>query len=111
MAVENSGSPALALPHDLRNFREQLRGNSLSAVSVSIASPAKGVLMPNAYPSDRSDRLYTLAEAAAELQRIADALFDDPSDAPEHLLAALDDIHASYIAPGSEETDAEAEAE
>ncbi|RBO73981.1 hypothetical protein DSP71_02490 [Microbacterium sp. H6] len=78
---------------------------------VSIASPVKGALMPTDDPSDGSDRLYTLAEAAAELQRIADALFDNPSDAPEHLLAALDDLHASYIAPGSEESDAEAEAE
>ncbi len=66
--------------------------------------------MPTDDPSDGSDRLYTLAEAAAELQRIADALFDNPSDAPEHLLAALDDLHAS-TSPGSEEPDAEAEAE
>jgi hypothetical protein len=76
-----------------------------------MASLLKVTLMHNADPPDESDRLYTLAEAAVELQRITDALFHDPSDAPEHLLAALDDLHASCIAPGSEETDAEPETE
>lgn len=67
--------------------------------------------MRNAGPSDRSDRLYTLAEAAVELQRIADALFEDPSDAPEQLLADLDDLDTSCIDSGPEEADAEAEPE
>ncbi|MDO8382329.1 MAG: hypothetical protein Q7T17_05055 [Microbacterium sp.] len=64
--------------------------------------------MHNGRPSDGSDRLYTLAEAAVELQRIADALLEDPSDAPEQLLAALDDLDTSCIDSGPEEADAEA---
>lgn len=76
-----------------------------------MANPVKVALMHNADPSDGSDRLYTLAEAAVELQRIADVLFHDPSGTPELLLAALDDLHASCIGPGSKETDAEPETE
>lgn len=67
--------------------------------------------MHDADRSDGSDRLYTLAEAALELQRIADALFDDPSGAPEQLLAALDGLNPSCIASEREEADAEAEPE
>ncbi|MDQ1138324.1 hypothetical protein QE410_003123 [Microbacterium sp. SORGH_AS 1204] len=67
--------------------------------------------MQNAETSDGSDRLYTLAEAAVELQRIADALFDDPSDAPEQLLAVLDDLYPSCNDSWREEADSEAESE
>ena len=64
--------------------------------------------MPNAGPSDGSDRLYTLAEAAVELQRIAGELFEDSSDAPEQLLAVLDDLQPSCIDSGREQADADA---
>lgn len=67
--------------------------------------------MPNADPSDGSDRFYTLADAAVELQRIADELFEDSSDAPEQLLAVLDDLHTSCVDSGREDADAEAEPE
>lgn len=65
--------------------------------------------MQNADPLDGSDRLYTPTAAAVELQRIAVALFEDPSDAPEQLLAALDDLDTSSIDSGREEADTEAE--
>lgn len=58
-----------------------------------------------------SEDLYTLAEAAVELRRIADALFDDVSKTPGQLAVVLDDIQASDLVPGSPNMDVEAEQE
>jgi len=59
-------------------------------------------------PADGSEDLFTLAEPAVELRRIADALFDHVDKTPDHLASVLDDLQASDVVPGSCNIDAEA---